>query len=257
MTIPFSFPTRYIRTHCITGGNSGEFNQCSLWNPTQSNFCCASIRQAPQSSRMHARGAPSADGVCKACVLQHITADSSKERLRINWGESEVVLGKVARAGQKYCSDDAGLLVSPPSSWCWSAEMLVILYVPNDALRRGPCVYWPASWGGRLPLREPKGQSEPLQPCNGCDCPPGPQRHFPSRSSWPKIKHLGRSVRSVPHTTCQTVLQNVGFCWILLGVETLVTVEQKQKSLNSVCANLCWRHPFYMRRSHPPRFVSR
>lgn len=147
MTIPFSFPTRYSRTHCITGGNSGEFNQCSLWNPTQSNFCCASIRQAPRSSRMHARGAPSADGACKA----HVCCSTSQQILPRNaWGlrESEVVLGKVAREGQKYCSDDAGLLVSPPSSWCGSAEMLVILYVPNNALRRGPCVYGPATtWG--------------------------------------------------------------------------------------------------------------
>lgn len=51
---PFSFQMHYIRTRRITGGNSGEFNQCWLWNPTQSNFCCASIHQAPWSSGMQA-----------------------------------------------------------------------------------------------------------------------------------------------------------------------------------------------------------
>lgn len=222
MTIPFSFPTRYIRTHRITGGNSGEFNQCSLWNPTQSNFCCASIRQAPRSSHMHACGAPSADGACKACVLQHITADSSKERLRMNWGESEVVLGKVARAGQKYCSDEAGLLVSPPSSWCWSTEALIILYFPKDALRRVPVfmdqlvevdIYNSGS-------RKVKVNHFSLVTVVIVHLGPKDTSHLalPDLKSSTRVASWGRS-------TCQTVLQNVGFRWILLGVETLVTVE--------------------------------
>lgn len=188
--------------------------------------------------------------VSSMCVLQHITADSSKERLRVYCERSST--GKSSKSRTE-------VLFRWRWSACFSSFQLVLNHwdahfslFSQWCSSKGPCVYGPASWGGRLQLREPKGQSEPLQPCNGCDCPPGPQRHFPSRDliSSTRVAPWGRSI-------CPAILQNVGFRWTWLGVETLVTVEQKQKSLNSLRANLCWRHSFYTRLSHPPRFVSR
>lgn len=151
---PFSFQMHYIRTRRITGGNSGEFNQCSLWNPTQSNFCCASIHKAPRSSGMQAWC------VCVCVHVERAVACSKSQqtlpRSAGGWTEWRAKWDWEMQppTWQKRYSDDAFLLVSPPSSWLLSPTRVKIRIISHLCSSQGSgCLWtkylnWTAATGG-------------------------------------------------------------------------------------------------------------